>query len=147
MKRKSALLTAILIMAVGFASVSTSLIINGSTKVSENTDDFSVIFTASTLDGENVYNEVIDDTKKTTNFSTSELKTLNQTSILTYEVTNNSANYDAEIQVNCKLKDNAEAKYTSIKNEIEGNAYSSSWNGDYGSYSAGEINLYMNDEI
>ncbi len=122
MKRRSALLTAILIMAIGFAAVSTSLIINGNTKVSENTEDFSVIFTATTLDGEDVYNEVIDDTKKIINFSTSELKTLNQTSILTYEVTNNSANYDAEIQVNCKVKDEKVAKYTTIKNELENNA-------------------------
>ena len=115
------MLTAILIMAVGFAAVSTSLIINGNTKVSENTDDFSVIFTLATLDGEDVYNEVINDTKQTINFSTSELKILNQTSVLNYEITNNSSNYDAEVTVNCKVKDETVAKYTTIKNELEGN--------------------------
>ena len=122
MKRKSALIIAILIMAIGFAAISTTLIINGNAKVGENTDDFSVIFTAATLDGTDVYANVIDDTKKIITFETSDLKTLNQTSILNYEVTNNSANYDAEVQVNCKVKDDAEAKYTSIKNELEGNA-------------------------
>ena len=121
MKRRSALLTAILIMAIGFAAVSTSLIINGNTKVSENTEDFSVIFTAATLNGEDVYNEVINDTKQTINFSTSELKILNQTSVLNYEITNNSSNYDAEVTVNCKVKDETVAKYTTIKNELEGN--------------------------
>ena len=121
MKRKSAIIVAILIMAIGFASISTTLIINGNARVSENTDDFSVIFTAASLDGTDVYANAIDNTKKVITFETNELKTLNQTSILTYEVTNNSSNYDAEVQVNCKVKDNSTAKYTSIKNEFEGN--------------------------
>ena len=115
-------MVAILIMAIGFAAISTTLIINGNTKVSENTDDFSVIFTAAALDGTDVYANVISQDKKTITFETSELKTLNQTSVLSYEITNNSSNYDAEVQINCKVKDNAEAKYTSIKNELEGNA-------------------------
>ena len=122
MKRKSIIAVTILLLAVGFAAISTTLIINGSTKVGENTDDFSVIFTKASLDGKNVYNSVVDDTKKIITFETSDLKTLNQKSVLSYEVTNNSANYDAEVQVNCKTKENTTAKYTSIKNELEGNA-------------------------
>ena len=122
MKRKSAIIVAILVMSIGFAAISTTLIINGNARVSENTDDFSVIFTAASLDGQDIYNNVIDDTKKTITFETSDLKKLNQTSVLNYEVTNNSANYDAEVSVNCKVKENTTAKYTSIKNEIENNA-------------------------
>ena len=122
MKRKSIIAVTILLLAVGFAAISTTLIINGRTKVGENTDDFSVIFTAASLDGKNVYNSVVDDTKKIITFETSDLKTLNQKSVLSYEVTNNSANYDAEVQVNCKAKENTTAKYTSIKNELENNA-------------------------
>ena len=122
MKKKSAIIVAVLIMCVGFAAISTSLIINGSTKVSENTDDFSVIFTAASLDGTDVYANIISEDKKIINFTTNDLKTLNQTSVLTYEVTNNSSNYDAEVAVNCKVKDNTTAKYTSIKNELENNA-------------------------
>ena len=121
MKKKGSIVVAILLLAVGFAAISTTLIINGTTTVSENTDDFSVIFTSASLDGTDVYANVIDNTKKTITFETSDLKTLNQTSVLNYEVTNNSANYDAEVQVNCKVKDNTTAKYTSIKNEFEGN--------------------------
>ena len=122
MEKRASIVVAILLLAVGFAAVSTTLIINGNTKVSENTDDFSVIFTAATLEGKDVYTNVISQDKKTITFETSDLKTLNQTSVLNYEVTNNSSNYDAEVQVNCKVKDNAEAKYTSIKNELENNA-------------------------
>ena len=122
MKKKSAIIIAIILMSIGFASISTTLIINGAAKVSENQDDFSVIFTAASIDGKDVYSTAVDDTKKIITFETSELKTLNQTSILTYEVTNNSSNYDAEVQVNCKVKENTIAKYTSIKNELENKA-------------------------
>ena len=121
-KNKIILVAAILLLAIGFAAISTTLIINGNATVGENTEDFSVIFTKATLDGTNVYDKVISQDKKTITFETSELKTLNQTSVLNYEVTNNSSNYDAEVTVNCKVKDDATTKYTSIKNELEGNA-------------------------
>ena len=122
MRKRASIIVAILLLAVGFAAISTTLVINGSTSVGENTEDFDVIFTKASLDGTDVYNTVIDSTKKIINFTTSDLKTLNQTSVLTYEVTNNSSNYDAEVEVNCKVKDNATAKYTSIENVLEGNA-------------------------
>ena len=122
MKKKSMLIVAILLMSIGFAAVSTTLIINGNANVSENQDDFSVIFTAATLDGKDVYSSVVDDTKKIINFTTSDLKTLNQTSILNYEVTNNSSNYDANVNVTCVPKEGTIAKYTSIKNKLENEA-------------------------
>ncbi len=64
MKKKGSIVVAILLLAVGFAAISTTLIINESTKVSENVDDSSVIFIKATLDGTDVYANVIDDTKK-----------------------------------------------------------------------------------
>ena len=122
MKKKSMLIVAILLMGIGFAAISATFIINGSAKVSENNEDFSVIFTAASVDGKDVYSTAVDETKKTITFTTSELKTLNQTSILTYEVTNNSSNYDAEVNVTCVPKEGTTAKYTNIKNELDGNA-------------------------
>ena len=122
MKKKSMLIVAIILMSIGFAAISTTLIINGNAKVSENQDDFSVIFTAATLDGKDVYSSVVDDTKKIITFETSELKTLNQTSILAYEVTNNSSNYDAEVKVTCVPKEGTTVKYTSIKNKLDNDA-------------------------
>ena len=122
MKKKSMLIIAILLMSIGFAAISTTLIINGNAKVSENNEDFSVIFTAASIDGKDVYSAAVDETKKTITFTTGELKTLNQTSILTYEVTNNSSNYDAEVSVTCVPKDGTTAKYTSIKNKLENDA-------------------------
>ena len=122
MKKKSMLIIAILLMSIGFAAISTTLIINGNAKVSENNEDFSVIFTAASIDGNDVYTTAVDDTKKIITFETSELKTLNQTSILTYEVTNNSSNYDANVTVTCVPKDGTTAKYTSIKNKLDNDA-------------------------
>ena len=122
MKKKGMLVVAIILMSIGFAAVSTTLIINGNAKVNENTDDYSVIFTKATLDGIDVYNEVTSQDKKTITFRSKDLKKLNDTSVLTYEVTNNSSNYDAEVKINCGLKNGTEAKYTSIKNELENNA-------------------------
>ena len=119
MKKKSMLIVAILLMSIGFAAISTTLILNGNAKVSENNEDFSVIFTAASIDGKDVYTTAVDDTKKIITFTTSELKTLNQTSILTYEVTNNSSNYDANVTVTCVPKTGTTAKYTSIKNKLE----------------------------
>ena len=119
MKKKSMLIIAIILMSIGFAAISTTLIINGNAKVSENNEDFSVIFTAASIDGKDVYSTAVDETKKTITFTTSELKTLNQTSILTYEVTNNSSNYDANVTVTCVPKTGTTAKYTSIKNKLE----------------------------
>ena len=122
MKKKSAIIIAIILMSIGFASISTTLIINGAAKVSENNEDFSVIFTAASIDGNDVYSTAVDDTKKTIIFTTSELKNLGQTSILTYEVTNNSSNYDANVTVTCVPKTGTTAKYTSIKNKLENDA-------------------------
>ena len=122
MKKKSAIIIAIILMSIGFASISTTLIINGNANVSENQDDFSVIFTAASIEGQDVYSTAVDDTKKIITFTTSELKTLNQTSVLNYEVTNNSSNYDAEVNVTCVPKIGTEAKYTSIKNKLDNDA-------------------------
>ena len=122
MKKKSMLIVAILLMSIGFAAISTTLILNGSAKVSENNEDFSVIFTAASIDGNDVYATAVDDTKKIITFETSELKKLNQTSILTYEITNNSSQYDAEVKVTCVPKEGSTAKYTSIKNKLDNDA-------------------------
>ena len=122
MKKKSAIIIAIILMSIGFAAISTTLVINGNANVSENNEDFSVIFTAASIDGNDVYTTAVDETKKTITFTTSELKTLNQTSILTYEVTNNSSNYDANVTITCVPKTGTTAKHTSIKNELANDA-------------------------
>ena len=120
--KKSAIIIVIVFMMIGFAAVSTTLIINSNIKVSENETDFDVYFSKARLDTIDVYESVISQDKKTITFNTNNLSKVGDKSILTYEVTNNSANYDAEVSVTCVPKDGTTAKYTSIKNELENNA-------------------------
>ena len=122
MKKRSAIIVAIILMSIGFASVSTTLLINGNAKISEGIDDFDIYFSKAFIDNIDVYKSVVSQDKKSITFTTSELKTLGQTSMLTYEVTNNSSNYDANVTVACVPKEGTTAKYTSIKNEFDGNA-------------------------
>ena len=122
MKKKSAIIIAIILMSIGFASVSTTLMINGNAKISEGIDDFDIYFSKVFIDNKDVYKSVVSQDKKSITFTTSELKTLGQTSMLTYEVTNNSSNYDANVSVTCVPKEGTTAKYTSIKNKFDGNA-------------------------
>lgn len=106
MKRRNALILVILLMSIGFAAVSTTLIIKGSAKISENIDDFDVYFSKAILDNVDKSGEFIDDTNKTITFTTSDLSAVGDTSTLTYEVTNASKNYDAIVQVNCEGANN-----------------------------------------
>ena len=122
MKKKSAIIIAIILMSIGFASISTTLIINGSAKISENNEDFSVIFTAATLDDKNVYSNIISTDKQTMTFETANLSKVGDKSILSYTVTNNSNQYDAIVSITCAPKEGTEAKYTSIKNKLENDA-------------------------
>ncbi len=49
MKRKSILVLTIILMAIGFAAVSTTLFINGNTDVASNIQDFDVYFSKASL--------------------------------------------------------------------------------------------------
>ena len=117
--KKSVIMVAIVFMMIGFAAVSTTLIINGNVKVSENNEDFSVIFTKAVLDGKDIYSTAVDETRKVITFTSKDLMKVGDTSTLTYEVTNNSNNYDAEVSVTCVPKEGTTAKYTSIKNKLD----------------------------
>ena len=106
MKNKKKLIgIAILIMAVGFAAISATLIINGSTKIGENIDDFDIYFSEAIVDGKDKTSEVIGENGKVITYTTTDLKTIGQTSVLDFEVTNASKNYDANVSVECDAVD------------------------------------------
>ena len=73
MKKRSAIIVAIVFMMIGFAAVSTSLIINSNIKVSKNETDFDVYFSKARLDTKDVYESVISQDKKTIIFNTNNL--------------------------------------------------------------------------
>ena len=122
MRKRNLIKLAIILMSIGFAASSTFIISKSVASIGENKNDFSIIFTNAILDGKNVYSSALDSTKQKITFTTSDLKQVNQKSVLDYEITNNSVNYDADVTINCSTKKGTEAKYTSIKNELENNS-------------------------
>ena len=98
MKNKKLLFGALLFTAVGVAAVSTNLIMNMSTKISPNTDDYDVYFSQAKVNGV-VDNSVITDTDTIT--FTADLSAIGDTYTLDYTVRNSSLNYDSDIEVSC----------------------------------------------
>ncbi len=111
MKKRNLLIIAIIIMSIGFATVSTTLIINGIAKINENIDDFDVYFSKAILDQVDRSGELIDDSNKVITFTSKDLSKVGDTSTLEYEVTNASKNYDAEVSITCE----GETEYLGIK--------------------------------
>ena len=100
MKNKKGLIfVLIILMSVGFATVTTTLIINGTTIVAENEEDYQVYFSGAIVDKEDYTNEIISKDKKTITFETKELMKENDTSELKYDVTNGSTQYDASVSI------------------------------------------------
>ena len=117
MKNKKFLFISLLILAIGFASVSTTLYISGNLVFGTNKNDFDIYFNKAILDDVDVYEDVISEDKRTITFTTKNLKTIGDKSILEYQVMNNSRGYDAKVEVNCNLSDNKYVSYTNTLND------------------------------
>ncbi len=100
-------------LIVGFAAVTSTLVINGILNIGENSDDFNIIFTSAKIDGTK-RNDVINADKTSITYETKMLTTIDEESVLDYEVTNTSRNYDAEVDIVCNIVDEND-------NAIEGN--------------------------
>lgn len=99
MKKKIAIMITILMLAIGFAVVSTTLVINGNINVGNSNYDTSAL----------------SEDKKTITFTSKDLKNISDTSKLKYEITNKSEKSGASIEIKC-IPDKQE--YTSISNVI-----------------------------
>ncbi|MCI8794762.1 MAG: hypothetical protein HFI73_05240, partial [Bacilli bacterium] len=99
-KRKYVVIVLVLMLVIGFAAVTSTLVINGVLNIGENRDDFKIIFTSAKIDGTK-RNDVISSDKTVINYETKTLTTIDEESILDYEVTNTSRNYDAEVDIVC----------------------------------------------
>ena len=112
MKNKKGLIfVLIILMSVGFAAVTTTLIINGRTTIAENKEDYQVYFSGAVVDKEDYTNEIISKDKKTITFETI-LKSKDEISTLEYEVTNASTIYDASVKVTVKVDNTNEIEVT-----------------------------------
>ena len=112
MKNKKSMILVVLLMAVGFAAVSTTLYINGTTKINANQDDFNVYYSDALVNGVQDLSVITDDTNIT--FTTT-LETLGQQYVLDYDVTNGSKNYDAELVMECTEGND----YLTVTNEFD----------------------------
>ena len=113
MKKRTMVLFLVILLVVGFASVSTSLFLNGIIGISSDESDFNIIFTSAKLNNQK-RNDFIDETKKVINFETNKLSTVDEEAILDYEVTNTSRLYDGEVVISCEVPDN---EYVNIQYE------------------------------
>ena len=107
-------------MSIGFALVTATLTINGTIKYGFNKDDYDIYFSKAIIDGKDKSREVIDEeTRKKITYETSELKAIGDKSILDFEVTNNSRQYDATVEIEC-VPTNQEKfdEYVTIKSEM-----------------------------
>ena len=112
MKKRNIIILVVMLI-VGFAAVTSTLVINGVLNIGENSDDFNIIFTSAKLDGTK-RDDVIGSDKISITYETKTLTTIDEESVLDYEVTNTSRNYDAEVDIVCNVVDET-------GNAIEGN--------------------------
>ncbi len=117
--KKRNIMILVFMLVIGFAAVSTTLVINGNLNIGYNEENFSssVVYTrAETEDGTAEINQ--DD--KNITFETNKLENVNQTATLEFDVTNKSRNYNAEVTIKCGLKENFESfsEYLNIETDI-----------------------------
>lgn len=133
MKKKNILLL-IILLVIGFASVSTTLILNGTLDIGFNNKDFDVVFTSANISndfGQSVQDSVksrltisdplsIEDNGKSFSFTTNLLSVVGETNIVNYTIKNRSKNYDANVTINCGVDESANAllEYISIEQSI-----------------------------
>ena len=107
----------ILLLVIGFASISATLVINGNMKVAANLDDFDVIFIEGLLNGEPNESVVISGDKKTLIFITNKLTSKGDNTRIDYKVKNISTQYDGDVTINCTNEAN---EYVSITSSFDG---------------------------
>ena len=103
MKRTSkiGIVILILFLVIGFALVTTNLIINGGVKI--GTADFDVYFSYVNTNTGNT--ATISNDKKTITFNTKELNTVGEQAVLVFRVMNSSRDYDASVSINANITD------------------------------------------
>ncbi|MCR5223575.1 MAG: hypothetical protein K6C11_00270, partial [Bacilli bacterium] len=112
--KRVGLIILLLLLAVGFASVTTNLIINNNVNISAKPGDFSVVFTSANTEEDS--SATISDDKKVITYITKELVNPGDKSELTYVIKNNSSQYDADINLSIGL-DNSISDFISITYE------------------------------
>ena len=100
------------IMVIGIAAVTTNVIVNMSTPITSNPDDFLVYFSNVKVNG--VQDLTLVRNEKTLMFD-GEFSALGDKKVISYDVTNASKDYDAMITLNCTESTN----YLTITNSFD----------------------------
>ena len=88
----------LLFMLIGIAAVTTNVIVNMSTPINQNPDDFLVYFSDVRVNGTQDLSLVENEQKLVFN---GEFTAVGDKKVISYDVTNASKNYDAEILIDC----------------------------------------------
>lgn len=109
---KKEILFTILFLTIGIATVTTNIIINGTTPINKNPDDFLVYFSDVMVNGTQDLSLVENKQKL---IFTGEFISIGDKKTISYSVTNASKNYDAEVNINCTKSTN----YLNITNTFD----------------------------
>lgn len=101
MKNNKIVVFLVMMLVIGFASVSTTLFISLKTRIGTNSSDFDVVFTSAMIDDLVVSNQVISEDMKMINYTGNKLVDVNSSTTLTFTVLNNSTQYDADVEISC----------------------------------------------
>lgn len=104
MKKRNMIILVVL-LAIGFAGVATTLTINGLTSIGINLNDFDGKIYYSMAKAEKGGSAEITDNRKNINYISKRLTDVGEKAQLDFEVTNESTQYDANVKITCKLKD------------------------------------------
>lgn len=148
MQRKKILLVFIFVLSIGFASITTSLILSGEANIGSNISDFDIYFSKASISSSGTIDGV--DTQILT-FDTGTLSLVGDTSTINYSVFNNSTEYDANVTISCT---SSESDYYSIENILDGTTISgtntsvfiSSQEEISGTITISQIKAYAGDE-
>lgn len=100
MNRKVVLIT-LFFLTVGFAAVSTNLFIDVKTALAYKKDDLNVYFSGGYIDNADYTNEIVSEDKSKIIYTAVELKEAGSSIKVSYDITNESTQYDALISITC----------------------------------------------
>ncbi len=118
MKKRNVIILVVMLI-VGFAAVTSTLVIRGNLNIGYNENfSSSIVYTRAELPNGEVE---INQNEKNIDFTTEKLENVNQTTILEFDVTNKSRNYDANVTINCGLKEDFKSfsEYLDITMSLE----------------------------
>lgn len=99
--KKRNLFLVLLLVVIGFASISITLYINGTIHAKFLDEDYVISFTKAEIEGVTNAQTLIDDDGQSITFSTPNLSYVGDKATLKFEITNSSTQYDANVEMEC----------------------------------------------